>query len=1231
MKKTFKFILAAFAIVTAASCAQEIEDPDALPQEEVELVPMTITVGGEATKTTVGENNAINWCADDEIAVFDNTGTARKFTIVEGTLDGKTARFEGLVAAGSTDFTAVYPFSAAVSVADGAVTVNTPDVQVLDGATIADGATVSVAQFTKDNSEFTFKTAIGYLRVDVKEADVTSIIVKGTNIAGQASFNAAGELQSVAEGKNQVTLTPAGEVFTSGTSYYVTVLPGKYAAEDFSITLVRETELAAELAATKEVTILRNQGFFLDSGKLSYKFVIKDAETLQKFLDNAADYTAKDKAEIVNDIDLTDVTLTPASSFKGVLDGGDYSLKNWTSEAVTLFESMSGTVRNLVIDASCSLSFPATGARFGFIANETAPNSILDNCVNNAPISLDAEKISGVVDENRVIDKQAVSVKAIGALVGVNRGSITNCNNNGNITITVSGNTGNHLHLGGIAGYADLTEQIAAGGSEIAYDNCINAGDITYTVSGKTSYAFIGGVTGGTDVASVTSDYNGYRGLLKNSKNIGNISYSFMNGGTLDENQGKAGNANYTRIGGVVGYWEGDVTGCVNGEENTTKGKVSFQVPTLETSAAASTPSLGGVAGYIMHNVTGCINYAPLYVKGTFAGGTQANPGSGVKADIHAGGVVAMVGPYSSEALKSTLVSDCHNYGPLEFYLWMAYVNGTEGDAGGVVGYCSAKMQNCSNAGQMTVESKCAATRVAGVVGRSRGDISNVRNTGALYFTSNRTTAGPVKEVEGSVGQADLRKQCMGKQKYAGVVAYAEAGVNSAFNEGTLTVDVKSADLLSGQLVVGGVIARMTTGSALTTIANSKAVTVTHASSSTGAVIAGAAAWVNSAVASAASNTAAVTYNCNEQKSTVWFGGGIGYTGAATMTGVSNSGSLTINGDYATTLVLGGLVGELTAATKVEGTNTSAIMCNTGGNISYIGGVLGKLNVAATVKAVNDGTIDATKIADRPYFAGIAGNIVQASTFDHCKNLKPIHVNTTATISQPFYLAGILSFADLSSTFDGCENSGDLTFTATESSATGNSYIAGISNSSGKKVYYNECKNTGNLKIDCKVKVARIGGIAGYNTGSGGYFRNCESKCDIAVKKAVSSGADIGGIAGYCNPCEFTNNIFEGNITVLNNCDVGGILGAGNNNNNTVMNGSRVKAVIAGTGTYNSGLLIGYLYSGAYTLSTDANPCKIVSGCKIGDEPIGEGNMNDYLVGALNTATVTASTVYVAE
>ena len=178
MKKTFKYMLAAFAVVTAVSCAQELDDPNAIPQEDVELVPMTITVGGE-TKTTVGDDDkSLNWCEDDVIAVFDKTGTAREFKIVEGTCNGKTATFEGLVAAGSTDFTAVYPYSAAVSVsAEGVITATAADAQVLDGGNLADGATLSVAQFKKNDAAFTFRTAIGYLRVDVDKEDVTSIIV----------------------------------------------------------------------------------------------------------------------------------------------------------------------------------------------------------------------------------------------------------------------------------------------------------------------------------------------------------------------------------------------------------------------------------------------------------------------------------------------------------------------------------------------------------------------------------------------------------------------------------------------------------------------------------------------------------------------------------------------------------------------------------------------------------------------------------------------------------------------------------------------------------------------------------------------------------------------------------------------------------------------------------------------------------------------------------------------
>ena len=99
MKNYWKFMLAAFAIVAAVSCAkEEIEDPDAQkeivnqgPEQDADgetlLVPMTITVTGEnamgsndanesaakpGVKTDVADDNkSVIWCENDVIAVYE--------------------------------------------------------------------------------------------------------------------------------------------------------------------------------------------------------------------------------------------------------------------------------------------------------------------------------------------------------------------------------------------------------------------------------------------------------------------------------------------------------------------------------------------------------------------------------------------------------------------------------------------------------------------------------------------------------------------------------------------------------------------------------------------------------------------------------------------------------------------------------------------------------------------------------------------------------------------------------------------------------------------------------------------------------------------------------------------------------------------------------------------------------------------------------------------------------
>lgn len=1177
MKKTFKFILAAFAIVTAASCAQEIEDPDALPQEEVELVPMTITVGGEATKTTVGENNAINWCADDEIAVFDNTGAARKFTIVEGTLDGKTARFEGLVAAGSTDFTAVYPFSAAVSVADGAVTVNTPDVQVLDGATIADGATVSVAQFTKDNAEFTFKTAIGYLRVDVKEADVTSIIVKGTNIAGQASFNAAGELQSVAEGKNQVTLTPAGEVFTSGISYYVTVLPGKYAAEDFSITLVRETELAAELAATKEVTILRNQGFFLDSGKLSYKFVIKDAETLQKFLDNAADYTAKDKAEIVNDIDLTDVTLTPASSFKGVLYGGDYSLKNWTNDGLWLIKNCYGTIQNLKIDASCNVT-PAIDVDYGIFASILQPAGQILSCENNADMTLDVATHAG---------------SRFGAFVGKNDGYIKDCVNNGAISIRTEARTGN-VYIGGFAGNSNPRNgapegEAASFDNSLGFENCTNNGDITYYCNSTGQYVFVGGISNSTTAALKSGDDNVDPSkiwpycALKDCLNTGDIAVTVTNGGSMEENAGTGGSGNYSNVGGCVGFLLGELRNCDN------KGNITFNVPTNETAQCMTRPAVGGVAGFVWKSLTDCDNLeGKVYVKGTFASGGLTNAGAGCEGGASFGGVVGQVGPMAEDA--ACKVSNCHNHADMEIYSWMSTGNGSYSFTGGVVGYAKAVLENCSNNGDMAVEGKVGGFYAGGVVGSATRGGKSLINNGNLTFKPRRTVEG------GGQLNGDIR--------LGGVAGDFSTSLTESTNNSAMTVISEDVDKKAKQMRVGGVVGRGDGG--FSGNVNNGKVSVNQASGTTGITLGGVVGWLRGTIAlTSGTNNGAVEYNGNVCSSTSYIGGFAGYIDSTDgFSGLTNKGPVSVShdGNGAGACRLGGVVGHVANSEGKE---------------------IGNLTNEST------GILTTSKLPNFYQVGGIIGRVDKKMNFVKCVNKAAINVVATeATRKDRICVGGVVAENnDCASTYDSCENSGAInvnTATTSTSYNTVSGIVGGFGGDSNFILKNNI--NKGNIIIDCNgTGQWRIGGIFGY-AGGGGACANNTVEADITLLGTSKGIHNVGGIAGYCAKNTYSGCTYKGTVTTNGGTDnsyVGGIVGR-SNNEPMYFPGCTVKAVLqTGAKTY-AGVVDGDLNAENRTanLGAEGNVTKILSGSSVNGVAVTSALEDNLLVGTRLAKTV---------
>ena len=1063
MKKTFKYILAAFAVVMAVACVQEIENPEQTPQQDVELEPMTIIVGTETKVSVADDQKTLNWCDDDKIAVWDGV-EFREFTVEE--TNGKTATFTGSVKAGSTKFSAVYPYSAAKSVdSEGLITAEVSQEQTLDGENLAHNGLVAVCSFNK-GEELAFKTAVGFLRVDVSYEDVSEIYIDGAAVAGEAQFNADGTLKSTSTASNYVVLTPAGETFAAG-SYYVALLPGTTPAGEFHITLVRAENNGAVMTANKAIAVPRNKGFFVDDTKLTESFIIKDAETLQAFLNDAKNYKHGQLATVIKDIDLTGVEITSAVSFLGTLDGRNHSIKNWTSNGTPLFAALSynadnkigATVKNLKFDSSCKLTPAFSIEAFGFLAKISNAYTLIENCENHADINVELDATTGLT--------------YLGTLVGISYGTVRNCLNDGDVTILVKGRA-EQIRLGGLVGYFNVDTQFKNLGGDYVYSlvDCVNKGNISYTVNGTSSNVYIGGVCAGSSPSAITADSK-TKGTIKNCLNTGNIEYVLKNGGSMEDGEGSAGSGNYSNVGGVAGYVEGDVVGCVNGEENSTKGAVKVTVPTSISANAASRPAAGGVVGFSLFSVSDCRNYGALTIKGSFANAGSVVSGAGSLVNPVFGGVAALVGPLASA--ESYSVSNCHNYGDVNLDIWMNSTSGTSVRAGGIVGHSFVEVQNCTNNAPFTVSS------------------------------------------------------CAKEHQLAGIVGYGQGGVVSSTNNGVINVSVRGA-AAGAQVRLGGVMGYG--GKRFNANVNNSAITLTHPNTTSGIVMGGVVGYYNDSSTGSATtsgqNNGALTVNSDSATNNVWFGGYAGYSNApGEIKGIVNNAPLNFNctANAAGGAKIGGVFGDVVRANLTDLKNTAKGVITTTRLPSYyeVGGVVGIHEGAVTVNncdneaAINITATESTRTSTLR-IGGVVGYNDKASTYKYCDNSGDITVNTFTSSTSYCYAHGIVSANDGASnlTLLNNTNTGDI---YVNNNNSGQWRIAGICGYSGGG---NAC--TGNT-VKCNITLVgqsakdhNVGGIMGYcakNT-----YTDCTYEGTITTSGSQGTGGNagfVGGLTGRSN------------------------------------------------------------------------------------------------------------------
>ena len=1204
MKTMFRFMVAAFALVASVACAEVFDEPTIERPQELERI--VVTVDGDDTRTFIGDDGkSINWCEDDVIAIYDGYGI-REFTIVEGSVNGKSASFEGEIATGATTLRAIYPYSA-VELVDGALNVTSLSEQQLDGRNVTDGAMLSIAEFERDAEMFTFNNAMGFLRVNITKDDVSSIIVNGLNIAGVVELSADGTIAEVVNGANSVTLRPVYATFAVGT-YYVALLPGTTPAGQFKMTFVREGAAALEMVAQGEITVPRNAGFNVEYAPATEKFVITDVATLEQFLSQADSLDEATVVDVVNDIDLQGAVITSAKSFAGTLNGNGYSILNWTSDGVALFESLSGSVVDLRLDATCSLTAPDTKGAFGFIAKSMTATAVLDGVENYADVTL-ASTLYGAGSS------QQDDAIYFGVLVGESLGTIQNCKNNGNVTITSTPTGGDErglVYIGGVVGKADGT-----------IDGCINSGDISYSITGRGGYLFMGGVTGGT-TAETIDDVEASFGTIRNCQNTGNIYHTFDNqivgSGSIK--------SNYINMAGVAGYWIGSIEGCMNGvSTDATLGKIQLAAPTLATGDgySAANVSVAGVSCYAYDVAKDCNNYGTIEVDGSFGPGYETYIGGGNREDggTFIAGVVAQIGAFDT-SVATHEISNCHNYGVMDVNLPITSTSSTNYKnyhyVGGVVAYANATANNLSNNATINLFSQGTMNYVGGVIGQTDEDATAITNNGDIIYAISR------------VGGQQLNNA---NQLFGGVIGYNTGDqLTNITNNNPVSLTV---DNTNQKVRFGGVAGSFGNASGVT---NNGAVTYSELTSHAKEVdFGGVAGATTSGSIVDITNNGAVAYTGLKMTGSTYVAGVVGYAASTSCERAYNYSPINISAEEFTSLYAAGIVGSASSTMTDVANHADVTLDVPTIKTLYLAGVTGSARSATEYHdCLNEGALY-TEAGATLYLAGIAGHSGGNVKYYDSVNSGAITLNGANLAATELNVAGICARPYAKSIYDGCTNNGSISVTA--NSASKACYLGGIAaqtsnaSSAGNSYDVENCSVTGDIFVDCKA-TWYIGGAIAFGSQWSSTASNHRSaignnvEADITIASTTTAHY-VGGIIGHSGVhVDIADNSYTGTITVngsdANKSTIGGIVGAlvikqtGSSTQNAEfsLSGNTVNGAINfAAGTYGGMLLgavdnLGTRYTSELTLSLDENI--IAEGSSINGVAITADNLASYVM-----------------
>ena len=317
--------------------------------------------------------------------------------------------------------------------------------------------------------------------------------------------------------------------------------------------------------------------------------VLKSADELMGFCllaNGSIDGEPKDfngwTLSLGNSIDLENSEWKPIRSFAGAFDGKGYEITglnvNYTgddfnSKTAGMFEKLDSTGKILSLAVSGSVKADGKINNVGGIVGTTAAGSEIRFCRSNIDVKVDAAN-------------STTNGMAYGGVAGKVQGAISNCLNEGTITVD---NIKNKCYIGGVAGQVGSAADLCWNTGSVTASNTANKNIYTGGIVGygaATNCYNNGSVTGATDKNKyVTGGISG-KGNVANSYNLGDVTGA--KGRAYGISSQPATNSYYADIAGKTGIYVKDSAGITDADKSQSititevDGKKAYKVGNVE-------------------------------------------------------------------------------------------------------------------------------------------------------------------------------------------------------------------------------------------------------------------------------------------------------------------------------------------------------------------------------------------------------------------------------------------------------------------------------------------------------------------------------------------------------------------------------------------------------------------------------------------------------------------------